>query len=211
MNRIFLTLSLVVVGLLLVCNIHGLLGGDYNRAWREGLQRQALQSDVADARSPDNRSAAESHQQFLKIQGDARLHTLLGLFSALIAVLLNCLSATYFIGTGRWCKEVCVAYALPESLVQDSTRLKRKCFPWSLLGILTTLGMAALGAASDPGTMLKHTQDWVLPHRYFSFVGTALIAWALAWQVQFIRQNQVLIQRIVQQVREIREAKGLPV
>ena len=40
------------------------------------------------------------------MQRGNRVHTLLGLLISVMGVLVNCLSVTYFIGTGRWCKEV---------------------------------------------------------------------------------------------------------
>ena len=41
------------------------------------------------------------------------LHLLLGLFAGLTTLLVHCLIFTYFLGTGRWVKEVALAYAMP--------------------------------------------------------------------------------------------------
>ena len=40
------------------------------------------------------------------------LHMLLGAAAALMTVLVNSITITYFIGTSRWCKEVCETYQL---------------------------------------------------------------------------------------------------
>src|SRR5262249_7322084 len=43
-----------------------------------------------------------------------QLHFLLGLATAVLTLLLHCLIFTYFLGTGRWVKEVGLAYGLPD-------------------------------------------------------------------------------------------------
>ena len=78
------------------------------------------------------------------------LHMLLGQAAALVAVLVNSITITYFIGTSRWCKEVCETYRLPAELAERSTRLKRSTFPWALAGILAVIVIVGLGAAADP-------------------------------------------------------------
>ena len=78
------------------------------------------------------------------------IHMLLGAGGALVAILVNSITVTYFIGTSRWCKEVCETYRLPPQLAQQSTRLKRSTFPWAVLGILSVIAVVALGAAADP-------------------------------------------------------------
>src|SRR5271163_4952609 len=63
-------------------------------------------------------------------------HLWLGLFSALGAILVHCLIFTYFLGTGRWVKEVKLAYGLPDEPWHRLTReLKRKTFPPALFSM----------------------------------------------------------------------------
>ncbi|HEY2893422.1 MAG TPA: hypothetical protein VGJ16_04395, partial [Pirellulales bacterium] len=64
----------------------------------------------------------------------ATVHRLMGIATALAVVLVNSIVVTYFIGTGRWCKEVCETYALQPDLIRRSTMLKRRTFPWAVLG-----------------------------------------------------------------------------
>ena len=82
----------------------------------------------------------------------ATVHRLSGVAAALAVVLVNSIVVTYFIGTSRWCKEVSETYALDPSLVRRSTLLKRRTFPWALLGMLAVVGVIALGGAADPAT-----------------------------------------------------------
>jgi hypothetical protein len=46
----------------------------------------------------------------------AAVHILLGVLAALVTVLVNSISVTYFIGTSRWCKEVADVYHLDPEL-----------------------------------------------------------------------------------------------
>src|SRR3989442_609330 len=58
------------------------------------------------------------------------VHFTLGLFTALGTLLVHCIIFTYFLGTGRWVKEVGLAYALPDMPYPKLTReLKRASFP----------------------------------------------------------------------------------
>src|SRR4051812_22167611 len=81
----------------------------------------------------------------------ATFHRLTGLAAALAVLFVECIVITYFIGTSRWCKEVVETYQLDTAAVAESNRLKRRTFPWSLLGMLTVVAIGALGGAADPG------------------------------------------------------------
>src|SRR4051812_25945912 len=74
-------------------------------------------------------------------------HFALGLFSAIGTLLVHCIIFTYFLGTGRWVKEVAQAYRLPDAPFYKRTRvLKRSSFPPALAAMLITIGTAAAGA-----------------------------------------------------------------
>src|SRR5262245_13483061 len=74
-------------------------------------------------------------------------HFTLGLFTALGALLVHCIIFTCFLGTGRWVKEVGLAYGLPDRDYPRTTReLKRTAFPPALFAMLTTIAAAAAGA-----------------------------------------------------------------
>ena len=55
----------------------------------------------------------------------ATVHRLLGLAAAIVVVLANSITVTYFVGTGRWCKEVSEAYELDPQFVRRSAKIKR--------------------------------------------------------------------------------------
>lgn len=92
------------------------------------------------------------------------VHMLTGTSAALAVVFVLSIAVTYFVGTSRWCKEVTETYRLDTDPLQRSTQLKRKTFPWCVVGMLTVVGVGALGAASDPGTGRENTADMADVH-----------------------------------------------
>jgi len=141
----------------------------------------------------------------------ATVHRLAGVFTALAVVLVNSIVVTYFIGTSRWCKEVSETYSLPPDFVRRSTVLKRRTFPWAVMGMLTVVGIIALGGAADPATGLPHTLDWVTPHLLGALAGLMLIGWAFFVEGQNIHANHQVIADVLTEVRRIRAERGLEV
>ncbi|MBA4105865.1 MAG: hypothetical protein C0485_08915 [Pirellula sp.] len=136
-------------------------------------------------------------------------HMMTGVAAALFVVLVESIAVTYFVGTSRWCKEVTETYRLPPGDLAESARLKRRTFPWCVLGMLTVVVVSALGAASDPGTGRSDTSSWTDIHLAAAFGGLCLIAWTYYRAWLNIADNQRVIERIVAQVRQIREERGL--
>src|SRR5947209_7183988 len=78
------------------------------------------------------------------------IHFYLGLATAIGILLIHCLIFTYFLGTGRWVKEVGIAYQLPdEGWPRETRELKRKTFPPALYAMLITIATVAAGAGSQ--------------------------------------------------------------
>ena len=108
------------------------------------------------------------------------VHRLSGVFAALMVVLVNSMAVTYFIGTGRWCREVVETYGLSAALTQRAKAIKRAAFPGSVIGMLAVVGIVALGGAADPATGRPGTQNWVTPQLVGAMALAALIAWCPA-------------------------------
>jgi hypothetical protein len=152
-----------------------------------------------DIRSPDNRAPLSIHRYS-------------GISAGMAVLLVNSVVITYFIGTSRWCREVCEAYSLPASFVERSTVLKRRTFPASVLGIVVIIVVAALGAAADP--MAGSTPPWfgiarAEYHLIAVCLGTCVVAWTLVAQHAGLKGNHELIDDIVAEVRRIRTERGL--
>ena len=136
---------------------------------------------------------------------------LLGVFAALVAILVQSIVVTYFIGTGRWCKEVVETYGLSADFVNRAARLKRRAFPWSLLGMMALLCIVTFGAAADPATLRANTAAWVRPHLIVAMGGTAFVAACLYMQANSLQANVDLINEILGEVRVERERRGLAI
>jgi hypothetical protein len=136
-------------------------------------------------------------------------HMLAGLAAALAVVLVESIAVTYFIGTSRWVKEVTETYRLPPADLAEGTRLKRRTFPWCVLGMLTVIAVSALGAASDPGTGRLNTASMAGWHQAAALAGLCVVAWAYYQAWLNIAANQDVIARIVAEVQRIRAERGL--
>jgi hypothetical protein len=141
----------------------------------------------------------------------ATVHRLSGVATALTVVLVNSIVVTYFIGTSRWVKEVSEAYSLGHQFVVRSNALKRKTFPWAVMGMLAIVGVIARGAAADPATGLPHTADWVTTHLLGALAGATFIAYVFFVEWNNIHANHLVIADVIAEVRRIRVERGLEV
>ncbi len=137
------------------------------------------------------------------------VHRLTGVLTALVVVLVNSLTVTYFIGTGRWCREVVEAYGLDEAFIARTTKLKRSAFPYALVGMLAIVAIVALGGAADPAAGRKGSSNWVTPHLLGGLGLGALIAVCFQSQLPVIRRQHELIDDVMAEVRRVRQSRGL--
>lgn len=194
----------------------GLLAGDYNGGSAKLREKvRASRQASKDRRTPPaelDRLAAEldaARAEFEPVRKRTAWHRLVGILAALVGILVQCVAVTYFIGTARWCKEVVEAYGFEQDFIARSAKLKRRAFPWSLLGILTLLGIVSLGAAADPATLRSTTADWVVPHFWAAMLGTAVVVYCLIQQAGKIHQNNGLVREITTAVADERARRGL--
>tara|TARA_Y100001933_G_scaffold46865_3_gene44757 strand:+ start:4069 stop:4704 length:636 start_codon:yes stop_codon:yes gene_type:complete len=184
------------------------LGLDLNRslaAWKklqdEKTEKEVVGSKVDAAELEALNAQINQHRENFRGQRRAgSIHILMGIGSSLLVVLVCSIAVTYFIGTGRWCREVVDAYKLAPEILQENNRLKRRSFPWALCGMLTALGISALGAAADPGTGMAGTERWVTPHLFAALAGICLISYCLYVLWCFIVRNNEIINRVMHEV-----------
>jgi len=139
------------------------------------------------------------------------VHRLSGMFTALVVLLVNSMAVTYFIGTGRWCREVAETYSLAEDFDLRSRRLKRRAFPLALVGMGAVVGIVALGGAADPASGRPGTAAWVTPHLVGALGLMGVVAWCFLAQVPGIRRQHELVEEVLDEVRAVRAARGLDV
>lgn len=211
MARIFLALAIVAMTLLLANLTIGLAKGDFGKtsaAFEAAKQAYETLETSPTATLEDVAAAREvvgnTGKQMVEQRQPFWIHIWLGIIAALVSLLVNSVSITYFIGTSRWCSEVVDAYDLEPDLAEQSRRLKRRSFPWAFLGILVTLGIASLGAAADPYASTPSPSTWVSAHWLLAMGGTLAIGIAFAKQVMAVSANYRVIDSILQRVEERR-------
>ena len=133
------------------------------------------------------------------------LHFLLGLSAAMFTLLVHCLIFTYFLGTGRWVKEVKLAYDLPDAPLPRLTRdLKRRVFPPALFAMLVAIATGAAGAAA---------QVEVSPWQLHAALGTLTLLvnlWAFRIEYRCLQTNVGVLENVMRAVDHLRAERGLP-
>jgi hypothetical protein len=132
------------------------------------------------------------------------IHFTLGLFTAIGLLLLHCLIFTYFLGTGRWVKEVGLAYDLPDHQLPRTTReLKRSTFPPALFAMLSAIATVAAGAGA-------HLEVWPwYVHGSLAVLTLLINAWAFRIDYGNLNHNVRVIDAVMDEVERIRAAFGL--
>jgi hypothetical protein len=181
MSRIFFTLAFLSLALLVAALVMGLTMGD--------LYAKPEPSDAT----------------YLW----ASRHRLTGGAAALGVVLVECLAITYFIGTGRWCREVVETYRFDPAPLAASNRLKRSTFPWAVMGMLAVVGVIALGAAADPATLRLNTKPWAYWHLIGACLGIVFIAWTYLVGWNNIIAHHAILEQLVDEVGRVRRERGL--
>lgn len=132
-------------------------------------------------------------------------HFVLGLCTALAILLVHCIIFTYFLGTGRWVKEVTLAYRLPDEPWHKTTReLKRRTFPPALFSMLIAIAAAAAGAGAQ-----NQVWPWWL-HAMLAFLTVLINLWAFGVEYRNVTANAAVIQGVLAEVDRLRSAQGLP-
>src|SRR5215472_10787120 len=123
------------------------------------------------------------------------IHFLLGLFAVILTLGTHCLIFIYFLGTGRWVKEVALAYRLPDAPLPRLTRdLKRRTFPVALLAMLVPIATAAAGTAAQ-----RREWSWVY-HATLATVTLLINAWAFLVEYRNVTINAGIIDEVMREV-----------
>jgi hypothetical protein len=77
--------------------------------------------------------------------------------------------------------------------------------------MLGVVAIVALGGAADPASGRPGTEAWVTPHLIGGIGLVAAIAWCFQAQLPNMRRQHDLIERVLDEVRSVRLARGLDV
>ena len=132
-------------------------------------------------------------------------HFILGLFTAMAVLLVHCLAITYFLGTGRWVKEVCLAYEMPDERWPRQTRdIKRGNTPYAILAMLITIATAAAGAG-------RQNFDWPA-WLHAALACVTLVVNGVVWVVEYrnMATNLRILDEVYAEADRMRAEQGLP-
>lgn len=183
MTRIFLTLSSVSTLLLAIVFVLGL--------------------NIDDPKSLESQSLVS-------------WHLMLAMTGLVIAALVHAIVFTYFMGTGRWMEDVSKTYQLDEKWRLEGQRLKYRVIPWMCLWLFLLLpAIIGFGAASDPASRSGFS-GWAglsasSVHLLVALMTVFCNVFVNFREFQAIERNGQLVQEVLEKVREIRIARGLPV
>jgi predicted permease len=132
------------------------------------------------------------------------IHFVVGLTTVLGILLVHCLIFIYFLGTGRWVKEVTLAYKMPDEPWHKLTReLKRATFPPALFSMIFGIATAAAGAGSQ-------LQQWHWSvHMTLGLATLVVNLWAFRIELNAVTINAGIIIEVMKEVERIRAARGL--
>jgi len=122
-----------------------------------------------------------------------------------MTLFVHCLVLTYFLGTGRWVKEVCLAYGLPDENWPRQTRdIKRRNTPRVIFAMLLTIAAAAAGTAGQQ----RLWPGWV----HLLLVLATLFFNFHVFLVEYgnMRLNAQILDGVVTAAERIRTERGLP-
>jgi hypothetical protein len=229
LSRIFSVLAIIALLTLSANFLLGLGIGDFNATAQRYVaaarehSRLPMKDVSPEVRDEIVKEFATAGKDFASPRRNLTLHFYLGVASSLLAILVCSISVTYFIGTSRWCREVAETYQLSPEFIQRSDLLKRRTFPYALLGIFTVIVIVALGGLSDPSIPWRRAfeteKDWfnatfppagmVNIHYIAAMVGLLVLAFAFWVQANRIAANYGIIDEILAEVHRIRSERGL--
>lgn len=140
-------------------------------------------------------------------------HFLAGLFAAVFTLLVHSIVFTYFIGTGRWVKEIRNSYPLSKTFAARASRLKLRVLAAAMTSMLLVIATAGFGAAADPASSVDF-QGWagLSPASLHLIVAVLTVAVNLAAfvvELLAVGRNVRLIDEVMGAVRRIRSERGL--
>jgi hypothetical protein len=134
------------------------------------------------------------------------IHYVVGLAAVFGNLFVHCvLVLTYFLGTGRWVKEVTLAYGLPDERWARPTRdLKRSNTPKALLA----MGLAIATAAAGEADQHQVWPWWV--HLALACLTVGVNAWVCVVEYRNMVTNSRILDEVMREVDRIRAEHGLP-
>ena len=183
MKRIFLTLAIVSTVFIIVAFVLG---------WEIG----------------DPRSVASGTRRLLSY------HALISVAALIFAALVHSVLLTYFLGTGRWMEETQSAYKLDVQWNDESRHLKYRTIPLMVVCLVLLIVNIPLGALAVDRENFSLPGGFELSpsrvHLVFACLTIVVNLLVNALEYRAIARNSLLVGEVMQNVRRIRQERGLP-
>jgi hypothetical protein len=139
-------------------------------------------------------------------------HMLTGLAAILFAILAHALVFTYFMGTGRWIEETATTYRLTDQFLLRHQKLKYRALAAMMSCVLLLMGVAILGAASDPASAVALKDLAGVPTHSVHFAAAAcgiVMHFACSgWEWMCLRRSGRIVDAVMAEVKRIRTERG---
>jgi hypothetical protein len=117
-------------------------------------------------------------------------HFLFALFTTFVAVLAQCMSIFYFIGTAKQVKDLMADHPRRGEFVDRTRHFKSRVFPPATWAIVFTMAAFIIGAGVDT----RVVPTWI--HTALAVLALAFNAFALLREVQFMSRNNILLDEV---------------
>jgi hypothetical protein len=132
---------------------------------------------------------------------DVIQHFLLALFTTFIAVLAQCMSIFYFIGTAKQVKDLMAEHPKKTEFIQRTRQFKSRVFPPATWAILFTMAAFIVGAGVDT----RVVPVWI--HSSLALLALLANAYALLREFQYMSRNNILLDEVAVLIGNAREAE----
>lgn len=132
-------------------------------------------------------------------------HMAVAILAALTCLFTHCLAFTYLLGTGKWVKEVALAYQLPENGWPAQTkRFKIDVNRWMLAAMAATILATVTGA----GAQTEPASAWPTFHALFAVLVLFGNLFAFWKEHDVIVRNERVLNEVKAEADRLRAASG---
>jgi hypothetical protein len=117
-------------------------------------------------------------------------HFLFALFTTFVAVLAQCMSIFYFIGTAKQVKDLMAEHPEKNNFITRTRQFKSRVFPPACYAILFTMAVFIIGAGVDT----RAVPVWI--HTILAMLALGTNLYALAREFQYMAQNNILLDEV---------------
>jgi hypothetical protein len=135
-----------------------------------------------------------------------------GLATCILTLLVHSVVLTYFVGTGRWVREVSEVYGFALDLYAKAWKTKARAIPFAMGSMLVIIAAGAMGAAADPGATVRlGTWMGVAAGRWHLISVLAALAFnTISYWMEYraLEAHALIIDQVMHQVAQVRAAHG---